>query len=67
MNDIIAVDGQWFMRDPSGTWHLSPPARPLPPRLRRRHRRRPQKIAAKRHFPVRENRQFLRNLPPPPR
>ena len=22
-NDIIAVDGQWFMRDPSGTWRLA--------------------------------------------
>ena len=22
-NDIVAVDGQWFMRDPSGTWRLA--------------------------------------------
>ena len=21
--DISFVDGQWFLRDPSGTWHLS--------------------------------------------
>lgn len=22
-SDITAVDGQWFMRDPSGTWRLA--------------------------------------------
>ena len=23
MSDALSVDGQWFMRDPSGTWRLA--------------------------------------------